>query len=91
MLTYTISTTDHCRSLGSFLANLLPGASRGYLHKLVKSAAVTVNGEPAVLDQILAADNIVALKESNRTSQFLGARFPQRIVKGVAASAHLHN
>ena len=67
MLTYDISEIDHCRSLESFLTNLLPGAPRSYLAKLVKSGHVTVNGIPASLTSRLFIDNLVALKESART------------------------
>lgn len=73
MLTYTITTHDHCRSLGSFLANLLPGASRGYLHKLAKSGAVRVDGQEKALELLLAVDYHVTLKESERTGRFLAA------------------
>lgn len=73
MLTYTINDQDHCRSLWSFLANLLPGASRGYLAKLAKSGAVQVNGQAATIEQLLRRHDIISLKESGRTAEFLAA------------------
>ena len=73
MLNYTITDLDHCRSLESFLRRLLPGASAGYLQKLVKSGAVTVNGTKTARMEILALADQVAVKESERTRQLLGA------------------
>ena len=44
MLSFTISAVDHCRQIESFLHNLLPIASRGYLQKLIKSGHLLHNG-----------------------------------------------
>jgi 23S rRNA pseudouridine955/2504/2580 synthase len=73
MLTYTITVSDHCRSLQSFLTNLLPEASRGYLHKLVKAGAVLLDGQTTTPDQLLAMGSVLSLKESDRTRQLLQA------------------
>lgn len=71
MLTYTITDTDQCRSLESFLYSYLPGASHGYLQKLVKSAAVTLNARRTGLTELLAAGDTLTIKESGRTAELL--------------------
>lgn len=76
MLTYTISETDHCRSAESFLRNLLSAASFAYLHKLVKSGHLTVNGAPLTHDTLLRLGDTVTLKESGKTRAFLAGRKP---------------
>lgn len=73
MLTYPITDSDHCRSLESFLTQLLPGAPNSYLQKLVKSGAVMIDGSKALRTTVLATGNQVTLKESDRTAQFLAA------------------
>jgi RluA family pseudouridine synthase len=72
MLTYTITETDHCRCIESFLRNLLPGASLAYLRKLMKSGHCTVNGAP-VTDPatLLRLSEILSLKESGKTGALL--------------------
>jgi RluA family pseudouridine synthase len=78
MLTYTISETDHCRSVESFLRNLLPSASLAYLNKLVKSGHLGLNGTPVTAaDALLRLDDILTLKESGKTKAFLAGRRPQ--------------
>lgn len=76
MLTYRIDENDHCRRLESFLRNLLPAAPLAYLHKLVKSGHLTVNGAPATPETVLCIADIVTLKESGRTRQLLASRRP---------------
>ena len=72
MLTYSIAETDHCRSIESFLRNLLPGASLAYLRKLIKSGHCAVNDapvtEPATL---LRMGDSLRLKESGKTGALL--------------------
>ena len=72
MLTYTILEHDHCRSVESFLRNVLPAASPAYLHKLLKAGHLTVNGVPAILpEMLLRLDDFVTLKESGKTVALL--------------------
>ncbi len=77
MLTYTITETDHCRSVESFLRNLLPGAPAAYLKKLVKSGHVAVNGAPAAADMLLRLGDTATLKESDRTRSLIAGRRPE--------------
>jgi len=77
MLTFTIAPTDHCRSVESFLRNILPAAPLPYLKKLVKSGHIAVNGIPAAADALLRLSDTVTLKESARTRQFLSGRRPE--------------
>lgn len=74
MLTYTISETDHCRSVESFLRNLLPTAPLAYLRKLVKSGHLALNGAQLSADALLRLDDTVALKESGKTRALLAGR-----------------
>jgi RluA family pseudouridine synthase len=76
MLTYSINDTDHCRSVESFLRNLLPAAPAAYLKKLVKSGHITVNGVPAASDTLLRRGDMAALKESARTRSLIAGRRP---------------
>lgn len=71
MLTYVINAGDHCRRAESFLANLLPAATAGYLRKLLKSGQARVNGDEASPDTFLFSGDIVTLKESARTGELL--------------------
>lgn len=71
MLTYEITAGDHCRRAESFLANLLPAATLGYIRKLLKSGHARVNGGEASTDTFLFLGDLVALKESTRTAEFL--------------------
>ena len=64
MLTYTVTPDDHCRSLGSYLQRLLPTAAPGYLRKLIRSGACRLNSSDAGPDTLLAANDLVSLKES---------------------------
>ncbi|MFZ3209447.1 MAG: RluA family pseudouridine synthase [Geobacteraceae bacterium] len=74
MLTYTIDKTDHCRSVESFLRNLLPPATMGHLHKLLKNGHVKINGDTAQPGCMLLLDDCLTLKESNKTASLLRAK-----------------
>lgn len=76
MLTYTITETDHCRPVASFLRNLLPAAPLPYLKKLFKGEHLTVNGVAAPPERLLVAGDTLTLKESGRTREFLAAAPP---------------
>jgi 23S rRNA pseudouridine955/2504/2580 synthase len=76
MLTYTIAETDHCRSVESFLRNLLPTATFAHLHQLVKSGHLAVNGTLASRNTLLRLGDTVTMKESGKTSAFLRGRKP---------------
>ena len=76
MLTYTIASNDHCRSVDSFLRNLLPTATRGYLHKLLKNGHLLRNGTPATGDELLRLGDVLAMKESAKTASLLQKRLP---------------
>lgn len=67
----TITESDHCRPVGSWLRMQLPSATAGYLNQLIKKAHLTVNGEPVTELTPLAAGDRVALKESGRTRSLL--------------------
>ncbi len=77
MLTYTITDTDHCRSVESFLRYLLPEAPAAYLKKLVKSEHITVNGAPTTPDTLLRLGDTASLKESARTRSLIAGRRPE--------------
>ena len=72
MITYPIAESDHCRSIESFLRNLLPGASLAYLRKLGKSGHCAVNGVPVTdLATGLRLGETLSLKESGKTGALL--------------------
>ena len=72
MLTYTITETDHCRYIESFLRNLLPGASLAYLRKIMKSGNCAVNGRPVTdPSTLLRLGESITLKESGKTEALL--------------------
>jgi 23S rRNA pseudouridine955/2504/2580 synthase len=71
MLTFTITAADHCRQAESFLHTLLPGASRGYLQKLLRGGHLLRNGTQPAPDELLHLRDVVTLKESARTAAFL--------------------
>jgi 23S rRNA pseudouridine955/2504/2580 synthase len=77
MLTYPISELDHCRSVESYLRNLLPTAPSSYLRKLVSAGHLTINGTTVAPDTILVVGDTVAIKESGRTRQLLASARPQ--------------
>lgn len=72
MLTFNITPTDHCRQAQSFLQNLLPAATRGYLQKLIKSGQMRLNSAPVQPETLLRLGDTVTLKESSKTAVFLG-------------------
>jgi 23S rRNA pseudouridine955/2504/2580 synthase len=76
MLTYTITESDHCRSAESFLYNLLPAAPSAYLHKLITSGHLTLNGEVLSRDALLRRGDRLTLKESGRTRSLLSGKRP---------------
>ncbi len=76
MLTYGVTEADHCRTLESFLRNILPDAPVSYLKKLVKSGHVTVNGAPSTPETLLLLSDVVRVKESTRTASFLSGPRP---------------
>jgi len=77
MLTYTISPIDHCRSVESFLRNLLQTATAGYLHKLLKNGHVVLNGAPAAGDETLRLGDTLSIKESAKTASLLQKRLTE--------------
>lgn len=81
MLNYPITETNHCRRADSFLRNLLPDAPLSYLKKLIGSGHLQVNGSAGTPGTILSLADIVTLKESSRTREFLAApRLPLDIL-----------
>ena len=76
MLTFTITVADHCRQIESFLHNLLPAASRGYLQKLIRSGHLQHNGAQPSAAAKLQLHDVVTLKESSRTAALLGKGRP---------------
>jgi len=76
MLTFTIAAEDHCRQVESFLHNLMPGATRGYMQKLLKSGHLRVNGTDRSAEQLLQEHDTLTLKESSRTAALLREERP---------------
>jgi RluA family pseudouridine synthase len=76
MLTFTATESDHGRSVESFLLNLLPSASAGYRHKLIRAGHLTVNGQATTAAALLRLGDSLALKESAKTGELLSARPP---------------
>ena len=76
MLTFTIAADDHCRQVESFLHNLMPGATRGYMQKILKSGHVRLNGTAQSAEHLLLANDILTIKESSRTTALLRAERP---------------
>src|SRR3954453_18950346 len=76
MLTFTLSPTDHCRRLESFLRTIIPLSSAGYARKLIKSGAAKLNGAAAAADSFLKCGDAVTLKESDATVKLLAAQRP---------------
>lgn len=76
MLTFTIAAEDHCRQVESFLHNLLPTATRGYMQKLLRNGHVSVNGEECPAEHLLKNRDTLTLKESSKTAAFLRAERP---------------
>ena len=76
MLTITITESDHCRRVESFLRNLLPKAPLAYLGKLVRGGHLAVNGQPTSPGTLLVAGDTVTLKESARTTELMSEKLP---------------
>lgn len=76
MLYFTAPITDHCRQVESFLHNLMPDATRGYMQKLIKSGHLLLNGAATTPSALISEGDILALKESARTAAFLGKPRP---------------
>jgi len=76
MLTFTIAAEDHCRQVESFLHNLMPGATRGYRQKLLKSGHLLVNSTVLPAEHLLLEGDLLALKESSRTAALLRKERP---------------
>lgn len=72
MLEFNIGETDHYRQVSSFVHNLLPTATRGYLQTLIKNGHVSLNGEKAGFDTLLHVADKIKIKESARTTALLG-------------------
>jgi len=76
MLSFPILPADHCRQVESFLGNLMPGATRGYLQKLVKSGHIHLNGVATTAAQLLKITDTLTLKESRRTADLMRGERP---------------
>jgi len=76
MLSFTIAAEDHCRQVESFLHNLMPGATRGYMQKLLKSGHLLVNGTARPAEHLLLKNDVLTLKESSRTTVLLREERP---------------
>lgn len=76
MLSFTATLTDHCRQVESFLHNLMPGATRGYMQKLLKSNHILLNGEPASQVTLISHNDKITIKESSRSAALLGTSRP---------------
>lgn len=74
MLNFPIDNLNHCRTVASFLRNLLPAATAGYLHKLLKNGHVTLNGAPVQGERLLLSSDLLELKESAKTASLLHNR-----------------
>ena len=71
MLTYTITSSDHCRRLESFLRTLMPMSASAYPRKLIKSGAAKLCGNPATPDSFLYSGDTITLKESATLTSLL--------------------
>jgi 23S rRNA pseudouridine955/2504/2580 synthase len=76
MLTYRITEKDHCRSIESFLRNLFPVATPGYLHQLLKSGHIRHNDGQGESASLLLLNDQLAIKESGRTRALLARSAP---------------
>jgi RluA family pseudouridine synthase len=77
MLSFTATLTDHCRQVESFLHNLMPGATRGYMQKLIKSGHLLLNGAATSPFALLSLNDTITLKESVRSAVLLGKHRPE--------------
>lgn len=76
MLTYTITSDDHCRRLESWLQRLLPTALPSYCRKLIKAGACRLNNADASPDSLLCCGDSVTLKESRAVMDYLNQPLP---------------
>jgi len=76
MIEITVTESDHCRPLGSWLRMRMPTATAGYLHQLLKKGHLTVNGASATELQPLIMGDRLEMKESGRTRSLMTARPP---------------
>lgn len=76
MLTKEIDITDHCRSVESYLLNLMPAAPVAYVHKLIRGSKVLVNGDQVRPETLLMLSDRLTLKESGRMRELLVSRRP---------------
>lgn len=76
MLNFTITESDHCRSVESFLRNLLPTAPSAYLGKLIRGGHLAVNGKRPLSSTLLVSGDTVTLKESSRTLELMATARP---------------
>ena len=76
MLSFTITESDHCRQLESWLRTVLPAAPAAYLRKLLAGGHLLVNGLPAAATALLVLDDQITMKESARTRELLASTTP---------------
>lgn len=76
MITYTIDRHDQFRTVESLLMQRLPSASRGYIHKLIRSNACLLNQNPTVPDTLLSVGDQLTLKESKTVRAHVTGRVP---------------
>ncbi len=77
MLNFTITESDHCRRVESFLRNLLPTAPSAYLGKLIRGGHLTVNDKRPLSSTLLISGDTVTLKESSRTLELMATARPR--------------
>ncbi len=76
MLKFTITESDHCRPVGSWLRIHMQSATSGYLNQLLKKGHLTVNGSSATDLQPLQLGDLLEIKESGRTRSLMKVRPP---------------
>lgn len=76
MLSFQITAVDHCRQVESFIDNLMPIATRGYIQKLIKSGHVLVNGAETTSGELLKVGDTLTFKGSRRTSDLIRGERP---------------
>lgn len=64
MFSFPIDVHNQFRTVESLLFQQLPPASRGYVHKLIRSKACLCNGQPTTPGTPLIMGDLVTLKES---------------------------
>ncbi|TWJ14345.1 RluA family pseudouridine synthase [Geobacter argillaceus] len=76
MLSFSITESDHCRQLESWLHTVLPTAPAAYLRKLQTRGHLLVNDQPATATTLLVSGDHIAMKESARTRELLASTRP---------------